>query len=122
MKITTIERRKAILSALYKRKCDKIANLSKEFAVSPRTIRRDIEKLSLHEPIYTIQGRYYGGIYIVEDSALHLDFFNDLQTSLLTKILKCQKAHKDCTLTNSEIETLTGIIKTYRLPETKKKG
>ena len=117
--MSTSERRKAILATLYKRKHEKIANLAEEFSVSSRTIRRDIVMLSLSEPIYTVQGRYYGGVYIVEDSALRLGFFNKEQTNLLKKILKCQKNQKRYVLSCEEYSILSGILKTYSMPEIK---
>jgi len=42
-------------------------NLAFEFGVSERTIRRDIDALSLVAPIYTQAGRYGGGVYILSD-------------------------------------------------------
>lgn len=60
------ERRNAMIKALYKREYDTVHNLAEEFGVSERTIRRDVEELSLYEPIYTMQGRYGGGVYMLK--------------------------------------------------------
>lgn len=48
-----IERRQELLNTLCRRRHDKIDNLAFEFCVSERTIRRDIQELSLSYPIYT---------------------------------------------------------------------
>ena len=55
-----LERRNAILHALYARRSDKVANLADEFGVSIRTIKYDIEALSCLYPIETVRGRYGG--------------------------------------------------------------
>ena len=63
--MTYYERRSAILEALSCRRHDTMVHLANEFGVSVRTIRRDIEALSLSEPLYTKQGRYGGGVYLL---------------------------------------------------------
>lgn len=60
------ERRSEIMKLLCRRRSETIRNLAFEFEVSERTIRRDIEILSLNEPIYTQVGRYGGGVYVEE--------------------------------------------------------
>lgn len=60
------ERRNKIIKTLCQRGHETVANLAYEFSVSERTIRRDIETLSESEPIYTQNGRYGGGIYVVK--------------------------------------------------------
>ena len=62
----TAERRSEIMKLLCRRRSETIRNLAFEFEVSERTIRRDIEILSLNEPIYTQVGRYGGGVYVEE--------------------------------------------------------
>ena len=48
------------------KKNETISNLAEEFGVFARTILRDVEVLSVTEPIYTQCGRY-GGIYVTDD-------------------------------------------------------
>ncbi len=62
----SFERKLEILKVLNNRRKETISNLAIEFGVSERTIRRDIEDLSLRFPIYTVQGRYKGGVHIME--------------------------------------------------------
>ena len=57
----TAERRNEIMRILCRRRHESISNLADEFGVSTRTILRDIEVLSIKEPIYTQCGRYGGG-------------------------------------------------------------
>ena len=59
--MTPSERREAILRVLCQRRQDKIDNLAEEFGVSVRTIKNDIEELTLAHPIETVRGRYGGG-------------------------------------------------------------
>ena len=51
------ERRREIMRVLCRRRHETVKNLSFEFGVSERTILRDIEALSITEPIYTQCGR-----------------------------------------------------------------
>lgn len=53
--MTPSERREAILKVLCQRRQDKIDNLAFEFGVSVRTIKNDIEELSLAYPIETVR-------------------------------------------------------------------
>jgi len=58
------ERRQAIWEALCHRRQETIPNLASEFDVSIRTIKYDIEQLTLSHPIETIRGRYGGGVKV----------------------------------------------------------
>ena len=63
--IGTEERRRKIMMCLYQRRHDTMGNLAQEFSVSVRTIRRDIQILSLSYPIFTSRGSQ-GGVSVVE--------------------------------------------------------
>ena len=67
---STVGRRQALLDVLMCRRRDTISNIASEFEVSERTIRRDIDILSGHYPIYTERG--HGGGVRVRDG-----FFTD---------------------------------------------
>ena len=75
----TAERRKEIMKLLCKRRHETIPNLAIELGVSARTIRRDIEELSLSEPIYTQAGRYGGGVYVLDDYYINRMYFSEEQ-------------------------------------------
>ena len=61
--MTADERRRAIWEAIRVRRHDKIQNLAFEFGVSRRTIEYDVERLSLHYPVYTTK-RTGGGVHV----------------------------------------------------------
>ena len=56
------ERRRQIMDVLSVRRSDTAENLAVEFGVSERTIRRDIEELTLRFPLETVRGGHGGGI------------------------------------------------------------
>ena len=99
------ERRQAILEALCLRRQEKIENLAFEFKVSERTIRNDVLELSLTYPIYTVSGRYNGGVYVDEDFYLGKQYLSPEQLALLEQLsTKCDKKQQ---------EVLSSIIKKF---------
>ncbi len=62
------ERRRRIMHILQREKHTTIISLASELDVSERTIRRDIDALSLYEPLYTTTGRYQGGVHLLDDT------------------------------------------------------
>lgn len=62
--MSTIDRQRAILDILFRERHATAKKLAEMFGVSERTIRSDIEELSCHYPIFTVRGRYGGGIQI----------------------------------------------------------
>ena len=94
----TAERRSEIMRILCRRRHDTIANLAIEFGVSERTIQRDIEALSLTEPIYTQCGRYDGGVYIDEDYVMNRMYMTDLELEVLRKISSFVENNTSCDL------------------------
>lgn len=84
--MTASERRQAIIRVLCKRKRETIENLAVEFDVTTRTILRDIVELSLSYPIYTLPGKYYGGVYIAEDYYLGKQYLSDEQLKLIISL------------------------------------
>lgn len=60
------ERRQSIWQTLCQRRHETIKNLAMEFEVSPRTIRYDIDILTLSHPIETVCGRYGGGVKLAD--------------------------------------------------------
>ena len=70
-----LERRDALLHALYARRSDNIAHLADEFGVSVRTIKYDIEALTCSYPIETQRGRHGGCVKVA-------DWYHPTRTSL----------------------------------------
>lgn len=112
------ERRNAILKLLCRTRFETVANLSSRFEVSERTIRRDIEILSLTEPIFTRAGRYGGGVYVTDNYTIDRMYFKNEELEVLHIILKAIESHQKCILSNSEIEIFKKLIREYTKPQT----
>ena len=104
----TTERRQSIFNILYKRRKETIDNLAFEFNVNERTIRRDLEILSVSFPIYTTQGNG-GGVFILDDYKLGMKYLTDKQLRLLSRLLSGLTDEED-------IRILKSIIDTYKNP------
>lgn len=90
----TAERRSEIMKLLCRRRSETIRNLAFEFEVSERTIRRDIEILSLNEPIYTQVGRYGGGVYVEEGYSMARMYMSDEELGVLRKLADIADKHE----------------------------
>ena len=64
--MSAVERRQQLLTLLCQRRRETIPNLAAELGVCERTIRRDIEALTLTYPIETHCGRYHGGVRLAD--------------------------------------------------------
>lgn len=111
----TAERRNEIMRVLCRRRCDTIRNLANEFSVSERTILRDIEILSLTEPIYTKQGKY-GGVYVTDDYSMSRMYMNDMELAVLQKLSDSIDSAVICELDDAERTVLENIISQYTKP------
>ena len=103
--MTATERREAIVQLLCKRKHETVENLAFEFDVSMRTIMRDLAKLSLSYPVYTVPGRYNGGIYIAEDYYIGKQYLSNEQLQTIISLM--DKADDD------QKKVLESIIKDF---------
>ena len=61
-KLRPTERREAIYAELRAKRHLTIGYLAEKYGVNERTIRRDVEELTLVYPIETVCGRYGGGV------------------------------------------------------------
>lgn len=109
----TAERRHEILRVLCRRRHETVKNLSYEFGVSERTILRDIEVLSVTEPIYTQCGRYGGGVYISDNYVMNRMYMKENELVLLHKLLRFSENKSACDLTDDESKLLKTIISQY---------
>lgn len=103
--MTATERREAIVQLLCKRNHETVGNIAFEFNVSTRTIMRDIAKLSLSYPVYTVPGKYNGGVYIADDYYIGKQYFTDVELQTIISLMA--KADDDQKM------VLLGIIKKY---------
>lgn len=111
----TAERRNEILRILCRRRHETIENLASELAVSKRTIRRDIDVLSMTYPIYTQTGKYNGGVYVMDGFFLERMYMNDTELNVLKKIYIISQ-NDTSLLTKQELSILNSIISTYSKP------
>lgn len=116
----TAERRAEIMRILCRRRHETVSNLAEKFGVSTRTIQRDVEVLSITEPIYTQCGRYDGGIYITEDYAMDRMYMTDQELSVLNKVAFFAERKSVCNLNKDELVLLNHIISQYTKPKIRK--
>ena len=102
------ERRRGIMRVLCRRRHETVKNLSFEFGVSERTILRDIEALSITEPIYTQCGRYDGGVYVMDRM-----YMTDSELTVLNKLLRTARQGSVCNLSADETKILETLISQY---------
>lgn len=112
----TSERRNEIMKILCRRRYETISNLANEFGVSRRTILRDIECLSITEPIYTQCGRYGGGVYIMDDYTLANMYMSEKELNVLNKLASFAESKTKCNLEDREYDLLKKIISQYTKP------
>ena len=74
-------------SIITDRRRDAVNNLAHEFGVSVRTIKYDIKILSRTAPIFTVQGRYGGGIRVADGWYISRRYLRDSQEELLRKLM-----------------------------------
>lgn len=109
----TIERRNAIMRCLYRRRHDTIGNLASEFGVSSKTIQRDIEQLSLTEPIYTMCGRHGGGVYIMDEKTGHEEPAREQEAEVLAKLLYLLELRQGAGLSQEEMNVFRRVVRNY---------
>ena len=69
------ERRYSIYAELRTQRHLTVGYLAEKYSVSEKTIRRDIEELTLTHPIETVRGRYGGGVKLA-------DWYHPIQSTL----------------------------------------
>lgn len=80
------ERRYAVMEILCRRRQETMANLAFEFGVSIRTIRNDIDILSLSYPLETVRGRYNGGVKVMDGFYMERKYLKPEQRALLVQL------------------------------------
>lgn len=114
----TSERRREIMKILCRRQHETMYNLASELGVSIRTIQRDIEALSISEPIYTQAGKYKGGVYVVEGYSIDRMYMTDTELNVLRKLYISSDKNVSL-LTRGEKKILEGLISQYSKPKLK---
>ena len=80
------DRQQQIINLLCQRRSDTVQNLAVELGVCERTIRRDIEELTLRYPLETVRGRYGGGIRMAAWYFQDRPKLSPKQTALLKRL------------------------------------
>lgn len=114
------ERRAEIMRILCRRRHETVSRLAEEFGVSTRTIQRDIVTLSLSEPIYTLCGRYEGGVYVTEGYVKDRMYMTESEIAVLRKLASFAESRSECLLAPEEFSELAGIISLYTKPKSGK--
>ncbi len=86
--------------------------LATRLRVTPRTILRDIDALSMLYPISVNYGRG-GGYYIINYKALNLPCLKNFEIELLEKITSEIDRSSVCSLTSDENQVLKDMITVY---------
>lgn len=86
--------------------------LANRMRVTPRTILRDIDALSMLYPIGANYGRD-GGYYIINYKALNLPCLKSFEAELLEKITSEVDRSSVCSLTPDENQVLKDMIAVY---------
>ena len=79
-------RHQQIINLLCQRRSDTVQNLAAELGVCERTIRRDIEELTLTYPLETVRGRYGGGVRMADWYFQDWPKLSPKQTALLKRL------------------------------------
>ena len=114
----TAERRHEMMKILCRRRYETIGNLASGFGVSMRTVQRDIETLSLTEPIYTKAGRYGGGVYIMDGYSVDRMYMAEEELDVLRKLYTATDGIPSL-LTDHEKKLLGSLIAQYSKPKIK---
>jgi len=101
------ERRQEIMETLCHRRHETMANLAFEFGVSVRTIRNDIDCLSLSYPLETIRGRYGGGVRVMDGFHLNRKYLKPEQKELLERL--------GAPLSGKDLAIMKSILKNFTL-------
>ena len=116
----THERRERIVQIIAMCGTVTAKELATRLRVTPRTILRDIEVLSIVEPIYTQSGRYGGGVYVIDDYTFGRMYMTDRELAVLHKVAFFAENKSVCDLSEDEFALLKTIILMYTKPNHRK--
>ena len=105
--MTATERYTEVLMTILRCRHVKISDLQEEFQVSRSTIKRDIQEISRHFPIRSVDGRY-GGIILDKDYKIGMKYLTEPQVILLETI--------SASLIGDDLILMRDIIKTFKKP------
>ena len=103
------ERRQEIMETLCHRRQETMANMAFEFGVSVRTIRNDIDILSLSYPLETVRGRYGGGVRVMDGFYMNRKYLKPEQRDLLVRLSQ--------NLSGKDLAVMNGILQEFALSQ-----
>lgn len=101
------ERRQEIMETLCHRRQETMNNLAFEFGVSIRTIRNDIDILSLSYPLETVRGRYGGGVKVMNGFYMNRKYLKPEQRDLMVRLSQ--------NLSGKDLAVMNGILQEFAL-------
>lgn len=101
-----------IIKYLCRKRYATMSTLACEFGVSVRTIRRDVDALSLFVPLRVKVGRYCGGVYVIGDYTMDRMYMSKNELDVMLRIQRLVSPQ----LTENENLTLENMIKKYSKP------
>ena len=104
--MNSLARRAAMWHTIYVRRKVTMRELAEQYQVDVRTIRRDIDILSLDHPIVTIRGRYGGGVALAEDAITPKQTLTEEQVACLLRASEAA-SEPDATILRGIIQELT---------------
>jgi len=104
-KLRPTERREAIYAELRAKRHLTIGYLATKYEVNEKTIRRDIEELTLAYPVETVRGRYGGGVKLADWYHPTRTTLSPEQTALLKKLAP--------SLAGNDLAVLNSIISQF---------
>lgn len=116
----TIERIMKVMIYICRVRYTTMSELADKFGVSIRTIKRDIDELGYIIPLETKSGRYYGGVYVMNNYKWDKVYMGEMDIELLKKIKRIGKSGKKLVFSEDEMDRIEKIIATYSMPPTKK--
>lgn len=102
---SALERRETILEILSCRRFETMHNLACELNVSRRTIQNDIITLSCLAPIYTVRGRYGGGVHLTEGFYWYRHYLSNNQKKALDDVINGKSP--DCEILQSILDNFS---------------
>lgn len=112
----TVERRFEIMKYLCRVRHATMPSLAQQFGVSVRTIKRDIDELTFIIPLYSMAGRYGGGVYICEDYSMDRAYMSREDINLLENIRERGSNNQQLNLNVDDLARLNKIIRDYSVP------
>lgn len=116
-KYGTVERKLDMLKYICLNKYCTMPELARIYNVSIRTVMRDIDDIGNFIPISTQQGRYEGGIRVMDGFSWDKAYMSDHDIQLLREVKEVGEEGRKLELSEEQLSRLDKIIKMYDKPK-----